>query len=1166
MKKIFNKLAVLLGMLAGLGFLFSACAVSGSGVSDDEVKVPSAGDSGSKTQLTDAQIVEKFPNQYMFRYNGKSDDQFSETAPYSITDFGKDDTNGVFRYYPTPVDLTSDTGEFSAVVNGNNISGKQGIGFVQIQDNKVIGWWLVTTGNKIRYLNPKNTVSSSKTTENGSGWDTTTLTDGKFAKDTNYTVKIALKGSITSTSSADNGQRGFEVDVFDAAGTKVANKAVRYPVWMTPDSDSKIYFAIGTMGNDSAYTTWSNVTVKINNGETYTMKKIVNTQDQSSMTVKDESGNAVKSVLVSAGKTVTYKYSAKDKAGSDVEPKVTVTPEGFATVTVDKNAKTISIAAGSSEGTGKVTVVNELGTGKPSVEIAVEVAVSGTVKLNGNVVADLETAFAGLDATTGGNITLTAGTFIVPDGKQLTYAGNGAVTITGEGTAEYGSDVKIVGNPNTGKQGERELIYFTGNSEVSLKNLTVVNKFVLSTDCQAEALASNGAKSRIIANNCTFDSHQDTIRTTGKAWFYKCHIKGDVDFIWMEKSGTVALYENCKLTCVADRKNAAYIVAPRSTYTTDGTIGKGIVVLDSSIVVENFTITKPAEEGAFLFRNPWYKDTVTTAAAGGCYNNAAFINTTVTSGTLNSVLVAKPGFGIGDNSVVGWKTDGTTGFTATNVGTISAADLTAEYHNRGFILNKLIKINGTNTSYVVDEDDNWDVKGKIAEAETAKATVNPTVSAFDATNATVIWDLTGDWAGVKKADSSSVTKIEGFDGYITGTVSKDTGKTQTVKMYVEAASGKLSPNSGKSQFNAGTVLTIPVTNGAEVTAEFHDSNYAKVSKIESVSAAEGASSIKYTHSGAATGVIIYAIDASYIKTVTVKGINLSTLTDDLKNATATGTTRAVKITSSVGEINSGASSTFVAKAYTSYGASPATITWEKTDTDNVLSSVEGGTVQAASVTSDKTATVIAKVSDTIKDSKTVTIKAVGMNAFTIKYIDSEAHSAKSNLVSTNSNGNVAIGGTGTASTLTVNASGPVTKDWYYKSDAVKSGTGCLVASFITGASANSVSGYNTFYIDFPVEAKVACTIKSVSLGGVNYGTGNVKSAIYYKKSTDSDFTKVGEDIATRNITSELKTDCSIGLAANETVIIRIAAGNTVSKTDNNKTWYPGVGTVTITGE
>ncbi|MBR0497197.1 MAG: hypothetical protein IJJ71_13620 [Treponema sp.] len=875
MKKIFNKLAVLLGMLAGLGFLFSACAVSGSGVSDDEVKVPSAGDSGSKGelgQLTEAQIVEKFPNQYMFRYNGKSDDQFSDAAPYSITDFGKDDTNGVFRYYPTPVDLTSDTGEFSAVVNGNNISGKQGIGFVQIQDNKVIGWWLVTTGNKIRYLNPKNTVSPSKTTENGSGWDTTTLTDGKFAKDTNYTVKIALKGSITSTSSADNGQRGFEVDVFDAAGTKVANKAVRYPVWMTPDSDSKIYFAIGTMGNDSAYTTWSNVTVKINNGETYTMKKIVNTQDQSSMTVKDESGNAVKSVLVSAGKTVTYKYSAKDKAGSDVEPKVTVAPEGFATVTVDKTAKTISIAAGSSEGTGKVTVVNEAGTGKPTVEIAVEVAVSGTVKLDGVVKTDdLKTVFDSIAAdNTDHTITLSKGSYIVPVGKTLEYTGTGTLTIEGDTTTEYGADVKIIGNPNNNTESTRNLLYLKGNGNFVLKNITVKNTYSLSSDCQAEALASNGTGT-IAAYNCSFISHQDTIRTTGKAWFYKCYIAGDVDFIWMESNGTVALYENCKLHMLGDRTKAAYVAAPRATKASS--IGLGVVVLNSTITID---------EGvdAYLFRNPWFSSDAAKLAdaKGKYYNQAAFVGTTVAENSpsqLNSVLEKSEAFGVGDESKVGWKTDGV--LTATGVGTISNADKTGIYHNRGYILNKIVKITDADAGTAEYKSDTaiWDV----GTYGWATGTENPVADAFDETKATVTWNF----ESIATAEVSSLSK-NSYDGTIAGYTGNK--KVALDLRFEPSAWGNTKMKAWDSTNNRSElynmVLTIPVTPGATLTipndngsSGFFYNNGTSTTKL----AKAGTLSWKNEGTSVVNVVVWTTIDKSYLSTIKLEDYDLTKTID-----------------------------------------------------------------------------------------------------------------------------------------------------------------------------------------------------------------------------------------------------------------------------------------------
>lgn len=1131
MKKILNRLALLLSMLAGFGFILASCAVHGSGGAFDKDEDNGG---GKKGELTDAEIIEQYPNQFMFRYNGSSSDQFSDAAPYSITDFGKPDATtglvggGVFRYYPTAIDLSADTAEFSAVVKPNVDEGQQGVGFVQVSDGKVVGWWLVTTHNKIRYWNPNNAVEASKTSENGSGWDAGTKKDiTSWTTGTEYTVKINLKTLTGST--GDTGEKGFEVLVYEGDSTTAAyEKYAKYGRWLTPDANSKIYFAIGTTKNDSSNTTWSNITAKVNDGETYTMKKIVDVQDQSAMIISSTTDVLGIKSGETSGDSRVYTYTAKDKDGGEVEPTIEVDDETVVKAVLDTTDKKLTVTA-LKEGNAKITLTNAEGTGKPSATLSIQVLLKGTVKLNGTEVDDLAAAFEGLNATTGGAITLSTGNHIVETGTQLVYSGTGEVTITGEGSKEYGTDVIIIGNPNTGAQGSRELIYLTGKSDFTIKNVTVKNTYSLSSDCQAEALSSNAA-GHILAYNCTFDSHQDTIRTTGKSWFYKCHIKGDVDFLWMEKTGVVALYEDCKLTMVGDRKEAAYIAAPRSTYTTDGTIGKGLVVLDSTIVVEDGV-------DAYLFRNPWYKDTVTTAAAGQCYNNAAFIATTVESGELNSALVAKNGFGIGDNSVVGWKTDGASGFTASNVGTISAADLAAEYHNRGYILNRLIKIDGTATSYVTDEDALWNVTGKIETAETKKATENPAVSAFDPTNAKVIWDFATTVNDSFKdllsgaAEISGSTPTWGFNsasGTMIGTVSKDDGTyADAVKLHINASSSKVAYRGTDTQVNANAVLTIPVTAGSKVTVTFKDAQYATASYLEGKSTTTATLSYDATETA---GIILYTTaNNQYLNNITVDGLDLTAFTGanaSLLTGTASGVTRAVKITESTAEIDSEASATFIAKAYASYGGTPSEITWDKIDTDNVLSSVSGGNVQAASVTADKTATVIAKVSDTIKDSVSVTVKAVSAGTCYVSYYTA-VDSASS------------LNNAGASSDNTVVASANIT-------DAVQTFTGYTaiagtkVPGYVGISADKSGSGeVEVGYIDFVFSPSVACKVTKISYKhSAEAASGNIYSTASLFIGDSNTASKTCEKLTGKAATcSESVTD--VNVTANTQVKLRI---------------------------
>lgn len=960
MKKIVKRLALLLCTMAGLGLGFSSCAVHGTGVIDDTT---GGGGKGSVAVETDAEIIAKYPNQFMYRYGGKADDQFSTTEPYSITDFGKptDDLmkeNSVFRYYPTPVDLAKGTGEFSAVINQGKDEGQQGVGFVQIQDGKVVGWWLVTSHNKIRYWNPNNEVDTSKKSENGSGWDGGSL--GAFVTNKDYTVKIKLVESLgkTSDNKGDGGERGFEVKVYDGENV-VAEKYCKYGRWMTPNANSKIYFAIGAVKNDSKNNTWKNVTVKIGNGETYTMKKVVNVQDQSSMTVLDSEGKAVSSILLSAGKSVTYSYSAKDKEGSAVVP--TVVSDNPAIVSVEKNdtAKTITVTAGTTEGTANVTVTNESGTGKPSVKIKVEVAVPGTITLDGVAKTDdLLTVFNTIASDNSDHtIKLGKGTYTIPTGSKLEYTGTGTLTIEGDTTTEYGADVKIKGNPNNNTESTRNLLYLKGNGNFILKNFKIENLYNLSSDCQAEALASNGT-GHIAAYNCTFASHQDTIRTTGKAWFYKCYISGDVDFIWMEESGTVALYEDCVLHMVGDRTKSAYIAAPRAT--KQSTIGLGVVVLNSKIKID---------EGvdAYLFRNPWYSSDATklAEAKNKYYNQAAFVGTTVATDSaaqLNTALAKSESFGVGNNAVVGWKTDGV--LTAANVGTISDTDKTGIYHNRGHILNKLIKITDGNTAYKSDTAI-WDVSAApLGWAESASATSNPAPEVFDESAATITWSFTD------IAPTAEGTTLKGSANTFAGTIAGYTGN-KTVNMDVRFGATawgtpKMKPwdatNSRTESYNV--IITVPVTAGATLTVPLTNSA-AKVFLNGTAQASAGtALSWKNTGSELVNAVIWTTTEKAYLSTVKLEDYNLNTTVD---------TTPAATFVAIVGDNSVAANANTTLKGYVigSYGydSSSASITWAVTGA-NATIGTDGKLTGDGSATG--TATVTA-TSGSLSATKEVTI-------------------------------------------------------------------------------------------------------------------------------------------------------------------------------------------------
>ncbi|MBQ3253361.1 MAG: hypothetical protein IJA65_02305 [Acholeplasmatales bacterium] len=102
-------------------------------------------------------------------------------------------------------------------------------------------------------------------------------------------------------------------------------------------------------------------------------------------------------------------------------------------------------------------------------------------------------------------------------------------------------------------------------------------------DVQAEVLGTD-TTGNTAAYNCSFKSHQDTIRTAGKAWFYNCYVEGDVDFLWMESGGKVALYEECEIVSVYDdaaSTHNTYITAPRMAESVK--VGKGLVIYNSVV-------------------------------------------------------------------------------------------------------------------------------------------------------------------------------------------------------------------------------------------------------------------------------------------------------------------------------------------------------------------------------------------------------------------------------------------------------------------------------------------------------------------------------------------------------------------------------------------------------
>lgn len=524
--------------------------------------------------------------------------------------------------------------------------------------------------------------------------------------------------------------------------------------------------------------------------------------------------------------------------------------------------QTVTVKVTASDGTNEKTATCTVTVGAKFVvpevtKITVYSGISGSSKKGeyGTVAA----ALAACGSSGDFRIVLPAGTYAE---TGLTYNGSGTIRITGSGTAKHGTDVVIKGHGSTmpvdggsSAQNARELLLFKGTGNLILENLTLESDWLRSehsgvSAMQAEVLGFN-ASGYVAAYNCSFISHQDTVRTVGKGWFYDCHIEGDVDFIWMEAGGKVALYENCEIVSVYDEaasNHATYIAAPKINL--GNTAGKGVVVFNSSI-------TAPSNQKTYLFRNPWSGSPTTQ------YNQAAFVNCTI-DGTLESTLSSSDANGTADQQYIGWKVDAdiASKYTskASKIGTLSADTEEKEYSGRRAILNRNYIVDSAR--FEKDTASNWDIDsfiatvGWIVDTDTSK-------DYYDGETVSVVtvWDFT-------KYESGAIN-IQNK----TGTVSATSGEGT---LEVDATSGKLQSRGSDAQFNGGTKIYIPASEGEKISVVGHKGAY----KLGATTASAAATDITVssadltTYNGKST-VLLEATDSEYLYSITVTGTGSS---------------------------------------------------------------------------------------------------------------------------------------------------------------------------------------------------------------------------------------------------------------------------------------------------
>ena len=332
------------------------------------------------------------------------------------------------------------------------------------------------------------------------------------------------------------------------------------------------------------------------------------------------------------------------------------------------------------------------------------------IKMNGTAYDTIAAALAAVpaDSEETYTITLPKGTYTE---NGLGYNGKATIIIKGNTATKYGADVIIKGHGNDmSTEKGRNLIEIQGSGDIILENLTLESDWTRTlaggNNAQAEVLGTD-TKGNTVAYNCSFKSHQDTLRTAGKAWFYGCYIEGDVDFIWMEQAGSVALYENCEIVSVYDAtpgvSHSSYIGAPRMAKSMKA--GKGLVIFNSTI--KESAEAKENGQQTYLARNPWSNVT-------DYFNQVAFINTNC------SDIEAKLWYNAAtvtdfDKTQIGFKLDKATAKSLNYEGTddvLTDTQVAKEYSGRETILNRVF--NTGKIKFEKDSANYWDIKSLIS--------------------------------------------------------------------------------------------------------------------------------------------------------------------------------------------------------------------------------------------------------------------------------------------------------------------------------------------------------------------------------------------------------------------------------------------------------------------
>lgn len=675
--------------------------------------------------------------------------------------------------------------------------------------------------------------------------------------------------------------------------------------------------------------------------------------------------------------------------------------------------------------------------------------------------------------------------------EVLYYNGPATIKLSGQTTEKYGKDV-IISEANDGDiclnkradsaQKKRCIIEFEGTGNLILENLTVQNTFergsVKGSNTQAETLGYDGS-GFVAAYNCSFLSHQDTLRTTGKTWFYNCYVEGDTDFIWMESTGKVALFEECEINAVYDEKHTtkiAYVGAPRMQI--GPTAGKGLVIYNSKL------ITDPRQK-TYLGRTPW---------RAGYYNQIAYINTKA-DGIEKEIWLEQPLTAPGvPQNIIGWKMDSKTAKglklnTKNRADIIPEADVKNEFNGRNAIVNRYFDI--LSNKYRKDSDTEWDLNSLAAKSGWKVSKDKSSALAKGEQDKKIVYAFDG-------TTDNSALKLNGF--------AKEEGKS-----HVEG--------------NAGDSITIPLSAKAivKVTGYNLGTGTIKAGKQGPVSYYFSNGT---TDSTLSKSYVVYENNSELSITADTKTYitKIEILPDDsLKFRPVT----AIKVNTYKNRKQlQGKKTMQMSAVLTPQNPTNDEYTWSVSNPD-AAEIDPNGYLTAKSVKEDCVIKVIATSKDQngVKGEAELKILKPEEGAFSAIWLNSEAAST------------TLEGKSDDTSVASVSKAIPSKGNWAYNSGKITSDIAKGALSF--GGYSEPVKGRDKVYIDFPITANRKIEITNIEVSYGNHGTSNMACQIMWLKNGNKGNIADDTDRQVRNTKKSYRAYPTVIAEKGETVTIRV---------------------------